>query len=214
MANKKQTLKEYQGFLCHLEFLNPRYALSSLHYITFLPLSSHSAGMRISFVVSYSRACNTANWGDSEHVGVKKKKPDRNIPSFKSILLRRELGVGIENRFQLTNSIGIVRLQHCTEFRTVCMTGLLLCSKSLDCLGLARGQPYHSQGRTTWLGRGAQSSFQESNHPSAWSQCIQCPWLASPTAFMLLSTSAASQTLYTTSSLLPLALALLHLLAL
>ena len=74
MANKKQTLKEYQGFLCHLEFLNPRYALSSLHYITFLPLSSHSAGMRISFVVSYSRACNTANWGDSEHIGVKKKK--------------------------------------------------------------------------------------------------------------------------------------------
>ena len=60
----------------------------------------------------------------------------------------------------------------CTVFHTVCMMGLLLCSKSLHCLGLARGQPQHIQGWTTCPGPGAQSSFQERNHPSAWSQCI------------------------------------------
>ena len=41
---------ENQGFLWHLEFLDPRYALPSWHYITLTQLSSYNTGMRTSFV--------------------------------------------------------------------------------------------------------------------------------------------------------------------
>ena len=39
---------EDQGFLRHLEFLNPPYALPSRHYITLIPIQR--AGMHTSFV--------------------------------------------------------------------------------------------------------------------------------------------------------------------
>ena len=38
--NQLISMVEDQGFLCHLEFLNPRHALQSWHYITLIPLSS------------------------------------------------------------------------------------------------------------------------------------------------------------------------------
>ena len=58
-----------QGFLHHLEFLNPRYALPSQHYITLTPLSSYFVPVcALVLCVLYSRACKTGNLGDAEHV--------------------------------------------------------------------------------------------------------------------------------------------------
>ena len=42
LDNQLISMEEDQGFLCHLEFWNPRYALPSQHYITLLPLSSYN----------------------------------------------------------------------------------------------------------------------------------------------------------------------------
>ena len=39
--NQLISVVEDQGFLRHLEFLNPQHALPSQDYITFLPLSSY-----------------------------------------------------------------------------------------------------------------------------------------------------------------------------
>ena len=58
-----------QGFLHHLEFLNPRYALPSQHYITLTPLSSYNVPVcALVLCVLYSRACKTGNLGDAERV--------------------------------------------------------------------------------------------------------------------------------------------------
>ena len=45
---------EDQGFLHLLEFLNPQYALPSLHYITLTPLSSYSASYANQFGGSHT----------------------------------------------------------------------------------------------------------------------------------------------------------------
>ena len=59
LDNQLISVVEDQGFLRHLEFLNPWYALSSLHYITFLPLSSYNVPVcTLVLWVSYSRTCN------------------------------------------------------------------------------------------------------------------------------------------------------------
>ena len=61
-------MAEDQGFLCHLEFLNSRYALSSRHYSTLNSLSSYNMLVfALVLWISYSRACKTGNWGDAEH---------------------------------------------------------------------------------------------------------------------------------------------------
>ena len=59
---------EDQGFLCHLEFLNPRYALPSLHYIDSTFELQHAGTSALVSWVSYSRACKTGNLGDAECV--------------------------------------------------------------------------------------------------------------------------------------------------
>ena len=41
LDNQLISVVEDQSFLHHLEFLNPWYVLPSLHYITFIPLSSY-----------------------------------------------------------------------------------------------------------------------------------------------------------------------------
>ena len=59
LDNQLISVVEDQGFLRHLEFLNPWYALSSLHYVTFLPLSSYNVPVcTLVWWVSYSRTCN------------------------------------------------------------------------------------------------------------------------------------------------------------
>ena len=69
LDNQLISMVEDQGFLCHLEFLNPRCALPSLHYITLTPLSSYNVPVcSLGSWVSYSRACKTGNRGDAEHV--------------------------------------------------------------------------------------------------------------------------------------------------
>ena len=63
------SMVEHQSFLCHLEFLNPQYALPSQHYITLTPLSSYNVPLcTLVSCVLYSRACETGNWGDAERV--------------------------------------------------------------------------------------------------------------------------------------------------
>ena len=42
LDNQLISVEEDQGFLNHLEFLNPLYALPSQHYITFIPLWSYN----------------------------------------------------------------------------------------------------------------------------------------------------------------------------
>ena len=42
LENQLISVVEDQGFICHLEFFNPWYALPSLHYITLTPLSSYN----------------------------------------------------------------------------------------------------------------------------------------------------------------------------
>ena len=49
LDNQLTSMVEDQGFLRHLEFLNPRYALASLHYIDSTFELQH-AGMRTSLV--------------------------------------------------------------------------------------------------------------------------------------------------------------------
>ena len=69
LDNQLISMVEDQGFLYHLEFLNPRCALPSLHYITLTPLSSYNVPVcSLGSWVSYSRACKTGNRGDAEHV--------------------------------------------------------------------------------------------------------------------------------------------------
>ena len=98
LDNQLISVVEDQGFLCHLEFLNPQYALSSRHYITFLPLSSYNVPVcaPVSWV-SYSRACKQATEEqrntrdiDKQHIHVilhdnirnmKKAVDDREVPS-------------------------------------------------------------------------------------------------------------------------------------
>ena len=47
LDNQLISVVEDQGFLCHLEFLNPRYALPSRHYITLTgTFELHCASMR------------------------------------------------------------------------------------------------------------------------------------------------------------------------
>ena len=69
LDNQLISVVEDQDFLCHLEFLNPQYALSSQHYITLTPLLSYNMLVctHVSWV-SYSTACKTGNRGDAEYV--------------------------------------------------------------------------------------------------------------------------------------------------
>ena len=55
LDNQLISVVQDQGFLRHLEFLNPWYALPSQHYITLNPLSSYNVPVRalVSWV-SYS----------------------------------------------------------------------------------------------------------------------------------------------------------------
>ena len=69
LDNQPISVVEDQGFLRHLEFLNPWYALPSLHYITLTPLLSYNVPVcALVLLVSYSRACKTSNRGDAECV--------------------------------------------------------------------------------------------------------------------------------------------------
>ena len=69
LDNQLISVVEDQGFLHHLEFLNPWYALPSLHYITLTPLSSYNVPVcTLVLWVSYSRTCKTGNRGDVEHM--------------------------------------------------------------------------------------------------------------------------------------------------
>ena len=49
LDNQLISVVEDQGFLCHLEFLNPQYALPFLHYI-YSTFELERAGMRTSCV--------------------------------------------------------------------------------------------------------------------------------------------------------------------
>ena len=50
LDNQLISVVEDQGFLCHLELLNPFYGLPSQHYITLVHLQSQRAGMHTSLV--------------------------------------------------------------------------------------------------------------------------------------------------------------------
>ena len=72
LDNQLISVVEDGSFLCHLEFLNPQYALPSLHYITSTPLSSYNMLVcaPVSWV-SYSRACKTDSRRDARCVWYK-----------------------------------------------------------------------------------------------------------------------------------------------
>ena len=74
LDNQLISVVKDQGFLCHLEFLNPQYAIPSLHYITLTPLSSYNISVcALVSWVSYSRACKTGNRGDAERCEIDKQ---------------------------------------------------------------------------------------------------------------------------------------------
>ena len=67
LDNQLISVVENQCFPRHLEFLNPLYAPSSLHYITLIPFLSYIVPVcALVSWVSYSRACKTGNRGDAE----------------------------------------------------------------------------------------------------------------------------------------------------
>ena len=57
------SLVDDQGFLCHLELMNPRHALPSLHYITLTQLLSYNMP-----VCTLSTTTKTGNRGDAERM--------------------------------------------------------------------------------------------------------------------------------------------------
>ena len=65
----KKAIDLTQCFIHHLEFLNPRDALPSRHYITLTTLSSYNVLVcALVSWVSYTRACKTGNRGNAECV--------------------------------------------------------------------------------------------------------------------------------------------------
>ena len=74
IKNQLTSVVEDQGFLHHLEFLNPRYARPSRHYMTLTPLLSYN--MPVCALVSWvscSRPSKTGNWEDGERVWKKER---------------------------------------------------------------------------------------------------------------------------------------------
>ena len=128
---------EDQGFLRHLEFLNPRYALPSRHYITFLPLSSYNKLVcALVWWVSYSRACTTGNQGDAERMWYRQANRQRHFTwQRKEYVKSSGWSGGIKRGLRLTHFSWLYTRVYCHNVAS--KTNLLTKGRWLANVGIA-----------------------------------------------------------------------------